>query len=395
LKGKLKNSFSGIFLRKSLVVFQFMSSVALIAGTFIVYNQLRFMMKQDLGMNIDQVLVVERPGIRPNTREQDQTSIDLFRNEVKSNPTVTAVSMSATVPGKQREYKALVKKYGSPDDQQVTLRFNSMDYEFVDVFKMKLLAGRLFDENYQTDDDTAVVISESSARLLGFKKPEEAVGQTVTIAQWEWSPIIVGVVNDYHQVSLKKPLDPAIFMCSKYQGEFYSIRMNTSDVSGTIDHIRTAWTKAFPGNPFEYFFLDDFFNRQYENERKFGNLFTTFSVLAVIVSCLGLFGLSAYTATQRTKEIGIRKALGSTENGIFMLLSQEYLKLVGLSILIASPLIWWVMNNWVQTFPYRTNISPLVFVISGVIVLLVALITVSYQTVKASRTNPVESLRYE
>ncbi|HZY81220.1 MAG TPA: ABC transporter permease [Cyclobacteriaceae bacterium] len=395
LKGKLKNSFSGIFLRKSLVVFQFMSSVALIAGTFIVYNQLKFMMNKDLGMNIEQVLVVERPGIVPNTRQAWNASIDLFRNEVKSNSAVVAISASATVPGKQREYKTLVKKYGSPDDSQVTLRFNSMDYEFDDVFKMKLLAGRLFDEQYPTDDDTAVVISESSARLLGFKSSEEAVGQTITITGFNWSPIVVGVVNDYHQVSLKKPLDPAIFACSKYGGEFYSIRINTNDVAGTIDHIRDAWTKAFPGNPFDYFFLDDFFNRQYENERKFGKLFTTFSILAVIVSCVGLFGLSAYTATQRTKEIGIRKALGSTENGIFLLLSQEYLKLVGLSILIASPLIWWVMNNWVQTFPYRTDISPLVFVVSGVMVLMVALITVSYQTVKASKTNPVESLRYE
>jgi putative ABC transport system permease protein len=159
--------------------------------------------------------------------------------------------------------------------------------------------------------------------------------------------------------------------------------------------VNGAWTKAFPGNPFEYFFLDDFFNRQYENERKFGKLFTTFSILAVIVSCVGLFGLSAFTATQRTKEIGIRKALGSSENGIFLLLSQEYLKLIGLSILIATPVIWWVMNNWIQTFPYRTDISPVVFVVSGVMVLLVALITVSYQTIKAARTNPVESLRYE
>lgn len=396
LKGKLKNSFGGQFLRKSLVVFQFMSSVALIAGTFIVYSQLRYMMNQDLGMNIDQVLVVERPGIAPNDREAAfNTAIDVFRNEVKKSPAVTGISASATIPGKQREYKVLAKKYGAPDDQQVTLRFNSMDYEFIDVFKMKLVAGRLFDEKYTTDSDTAVIVSESSAKILGFAKPEDAINQPITIMSFGWSPVIVGVVNDYHQVSLKKTLDPAIFYCSKYGGEFYSIRLNTSDLPSTVNHIRESWNKAFPGNPFEYFFLDDFFNRQYENEQKFGKLFTTFSILAVIVSCVGLFGLSAYTATQRTKEIGIRKALGSTENGIFFLLSQEYLKLVGVSILIASPLIWWVMNNWIQTFPYRTNISPFVFVVSGAIVLMVALITVSYQTVKASKTNPVESLRYE
>jgi putative ABC transport system permease protein len=396
LKGKLKNSFSGIFLRKSLVVFQFMASVALIAGTFIVYNQLKYMMSQDLGMNIDQVLVVERPGIAANDRDVFNSAIDVFRNEVKKSPAVTGISASATVPGKQREYKALVKKYGSPDDQQAPLRFNSMDFEFLDVFKMKLIAGRAFDEKYTTENDTSVVVSKSAAKLLGFATAEDAIGQTVTISAFNnWSPIIVGVVNDYHQVSLKKSIDPAIFYCTKYGGEFYSIRLNTNDLPGTISHVRESWMKAFPGNPFDYFFLDDFFNRQYENERKFGKLFTTFSILAVMVSCVGLFGLSAYTATQRTKEIGIRKALGSTENGIFVLLSQEYLKLIGLSILIASPLIWWVMNNWIQTFPYRTTISPFVFVISGAMVLLVALITVSYQTVKASRTNPVESLRYE
>lgn len=397
LKGKLRNSFGGQILRKSLVVFQFMSSVALIAGTFIVYSQLNFMMSQDLGMNIDQVLVVERPGFEPKSREAAVNAIDLFKNEVKKSPAVAAITSSATVPGKQREYKAQAKKYGSPDDQQTTLRFNSMDYEFLDVFKMKLIAGRMFDEKYPIDEDSTVILSESSTRMLGFAKPEDAIGQNITFVGSKWSPLVVGVVNDYHQVSLKKNIDPAIFRLGVYDGEFYSIRLNTSsgDLSETIDHIRKSWDMAFPGSPLDYFFLDDFFNRQYENERKFGKLFTTFSILAVIVSCVGLFGLSAYTATQRTKEIGIRKALGSTENGIFFLLSQEYLKLVGLSILIASPIIWWVMNSWIETFPYRTNISPFVFVGSGVIVLLVALITVSYQTVKASKTNPVESLRYE
>jgi putative ABC transport system permease protein len=395
LKGKLKNTVSGIFLRKSLVVVQFMASVALIAGTLIVYNQLNFMMNQDLGMNIEQVLVVERPGIAPQDRNVFNSTIDVFRDEVKKSPNVLAIAASATVPGKQREYKAVVKPYGAPDDKQITIRFNSMDYEFLDVFKMKVIAGRAFDEKYPTDQDTSVVISESTARLLGYQKPEDAVNQTLAIPGFQWNPIIVGVVNDYHQVSLKKALDPAVFYCTKYGGEFYSVRLNTSNLNETVEHVKQAWTKAFPGNPFEYFFLDDYFNKQYENERKFGKLFTTFAALAVIVACLGLFGLSAYTATQRTKEIGIRKALGSTEKGIFVLLSQEYLKLIGLSILVATPLVWWGMSTWVQTFPYRTPISFIVFIVAGVVVLLVALFTVSFQTMKAAKTNPVESLRYE
>lgn len=395
LKGKMKNSISGIFMRKSLVVFQFMASVALIAGTFIIYRQLQFMMSRDLGMNIDQVLVVERPGIAPPDRKAFNSAIDVFRDEVKKSPGAVAITASATVPGKQREYKIVAKKYGAPDDQQVTLRFNSMDFEFADVFRIRLLAGRLFDEQYPNDGDSTVILTESATKVLGFTKPEDALGSAIHIPGFNWSPMIVGVVNDYHQVSLKSAIDPAVFYFTKYGGEFYSIRVNTPHIAETVDHIRTAWIKAFPGNPFEYFFLDDFFNRQYENERKFGKLFTTFASLAVIVGCLGLFGLSAYTATQRTKEIGIRKALGSSDRGIFLLLSQEYIKLVGFAILLATPLVWWGMNKWLQAFPYRLDISATVFLVAGVIVLVVALLTISFQTVKAARTNPVDSLRYE
>ncbi|MFZ6002105.1 MAG: ABC transporter permease, partial [Bacteroidota bacterium] len=395
LKGKLKNSLRGILLRKSLVVLQFMASVALIAGTFIVYNQLRYMMNQDLGMNIEQVLVVERPGIAPRDRNAFNSAVDVFRDEVKKSPAVQGISASATIPGKQREYKATLKQYGAPDDQLVTVKFNSMDYEFMDVFEMKLLAGRTFSEQYPSDDDTAVLITESASRLLGFAHPDEAVGRTLAIPNFRWDPIVVGVVNDYHQVSLKKALDPSVFYCTKYGGEYYSIRFNASDISGTIAHLKQAWEKAFPGNPFEYFFLDDYFNQQYENERKFGSLFTTFAVLAVVVGCLGLFGLSAYTATQRTKEIGIRKALGSSEHGIVLLLSQEYVKLVGLSIVLATPLVWWVMNNWLQGFQYRIEIPLYIFAVAGAMVLLVALATVSFQTIRAARINPVDSLRYE
>jgi putative ABC transport system permease protein len=395
LKGKLKNSTRGILLRKGLVVVQFMASVALIAGTLIVYRQLNFMMSQDIGMNIDQVMVVERPGISPRDRNAFSSAIEAFKNELKNIPSVEAVTSSVTIPGKQRELKAPVKRYGAPDDQLVTLRGNSMDYNFLDVFKMKVIAGRTFSQEYPKDQDTSVVLTESAVKALGFKTPEEAIGQTITATQWQWSPIVVGVVNDYHQVSLKKSMDPMIFYCSPYFGEYYSIRLNTNELSSTVDQVRQSFQKAFPGNPFDYFFLDDYFNQQYENEKKFGKLFTVFAALAMIVGCLGLFGLSAYTATQRTKEIGIRKALGSTDQGIFVLLSTEYVKLVLLAILLAVPLIWFVMGQWIESFPYRTTISPFVFFIAGITVLGVSILTVSFQTIRAARTNPVDSLRYE
>jgi putative ABC transport system permease protein len=395
LKGKLKNSTSGIMLRKTLVVLQFMASVALIAGTLIVYRQLNFMMNQDIGLSIDQVLIVERPGISSKERNAFNSAIDVFRDEVKKDPTIRGISASVTIPGKQREFKVAVKPYGAADDRLVTLRVNSMDYDFVDVFKMKILAGRTFSENFQKDQDTSVIISESAARLLGYKQPDDAVGQTLGISQWEWNPVIVGVVNDYHQVSLKKSIDPSIFYCTTFGGEFYSMKVQTTDMAKTLDHVRQSWQKAFPGNPFEYFFLDDFFNRQYDNEQKFGKLFTTFAVLAMIVGCLGLFGLSAYTATQRTKEIGIRKALGSSSRGIFVLLSTDYVRLVFLSIALATPLVWFFMQNWIESFPYRADISADIFILSGLVVLAISLLTVSFQTIRAASTNPVDSLRYE
>lgn len=394
LKGKLRSTGRGILLRKALVVSQFVASVALIAGTLIVFNQLQYMMHANLGMNLEQVVVLERPGIGPH-RSGFNAAIESFRNDLKMNSSIKAVATSYTIPGRQRENKTIIKKYGATEDQVITVRANSMDYEFMDVFQMKVLAGRIFSEEFANVQDTSVVITESAARLLGFKSPAEAIGQTLTFTEWGWSPIVVGVVNDYHQVSLKNALEPTVFYGDQFEGEFYSIRMATTDIPGTLEHIRVAWQKAFPGNPFDYFFLDDYFNRQYKNEDQFGKLFTTFAALALVIGCLGLLGLSAYTAAQRTKEIGIRKVLGSTEVKLFMLLSRDYLKLITLAIVLAVPLVYAVMDRWIQSFPYRTTITGNVFVVAGATVLFISLLTVSVQTWRAARANPVDALRYE
>ncbi|MBT1687161.1 ABC transporter permease [Dawidia soli] len=394
LKGKLKNSTRGIVLRRSLVVFQFMASVALIAGTFIVYTQLNYMMSRDIGVDIDQVLVVERPGVMPSERGP---AVDVFHNELRKDPAIQSVASSTTVPGAQREWKAQMKRYGETDDKSATVILNTMDYDFTDVFKMKLLAGRAFSQSYVQDPDTSLIITASAAKALGFKSPAEAIGQTLTFTDYDFSSIIVGVVNDYHQLSLKKTITPVVFQCAPYEGEFYSLRINTGhdNLERTLANVQAAYEKAFPGNPFDYFFLDDYFNRQYKNERQFGMLFTTFAALALAIGCLGLLGLSAYTAVQRTKEIGIRKVLGSSEGGIFVLLSKDYVRLVTLSIVLSVPLVYFLMNSWLQRFAYHTSISPLVFIGAGAIVLLISLLTVSIQTLRAARTNPVDSLRYE
>lgn len=396
LKGKLKNSFRGILLRKGLVTMQFMASIVLIAGTIIVYRQLKFLMNRDLGMNIDQVLIVERPAIADTNSNVFNSSIDLFHNELKNNPTVEGVTASLTVPGKQREYKVIIKLFGATNSDSATVRVNSMDYDFLDVYKMKLLAGRNFSRDFPKDPDTSLIISRKAAELLGFKRPEDAIGKTLFISQFNnWKPVITGVVNDYHQVSLKKTIEPSIFFCSVYGGEYYSLRIKTTSLPQAIRDIQQSWTKAFPGNPFQYTFLDDYFNRQYANERKFGKLFTVFAILAIIIGCLGLFGLSSYTASQRIKEIGIRKVLGASVGGIVTLLSKDFIKLVLISLVIATPLAWWAMSKWLEDFAYRVNISWWVFAVAGFAALFIAMLTVSFQAIKAAIANPVKSLRTE
>jgi len=395
LKGKLQSKSKGILLRKGLVIFQFIASVSLIAGTLIIYNQLDYMMNKDIGMNVDQVLVVERPGVAPRDRNEFRSVVDVFRNELSKDQNIKAVAASVTIPGKKREYKVGAKPYGASDDQTVTLRINSMDYNFIDVYEMKVLAGRMFSEEFTNDPDTSVILTQSAAEMLGYEKPEDAIGTTLEVPAYRWNPIVVGVVNDYHQESLQQAKDPIVFYCTEYGGEFYSMRLNTDELQTTIADVENAWIKAFPGNPFNYFFLDDYFNRQYANEQRFGDLFGVFSILAIVVGCLGLFGLSAYTAQQRTKEIGIRKVLGSSEGQIFFLLSKGFIFLVALSIIIAVPVTYYLMDQWLNTFAYKEPISGGVFLIAGLAVLAVALLTVSYQTVKAMKVNPVESLRYE
>ena len=399
LKGKLKSSASGILLRKGLVVAQFMASIALIAGTFIVYRQLHYMMSQDLGMNINQVLVLDRPGNAPSDFKNPKAfraEIDQFRDELKKSPGIEAVTTSATIPGKQREYKVTIKRYGTNSNDSIIARINSMDYDFFKVFKMRLAAGRNFSSDFPKDPDTSVIITVSAVRLLGFKTPGDAIGKTLVIADFNDAKVIIaGVVSDYHQVSFKKPLEPTIFVCDLYEGEYYSIRLLTNNLPQTIRQVQQSWTAAFPGNPFDYFFLDDYFNRQYASEQKFEQLFMVFAVLAIIISCLGLFGLSAFMASQRIREIGIRKVLGASVVNITTMLSQDFLKLVMLSVVLASPLTWLIMNKWLQNFSYRIHINWWIFALAGIVSLFIALITVSFQAIRAAMANPVNSLRSE
>jgi putative ABC transport system permease protein len=292
-----------------------------------------------------------------------------------------------------REYKSAIQVTGKDINEAVMVRLNSMDFDFMDVFKMKLLAGRNFSASFPKDPDTSVIITESASRLLGFATPTAAIGKTLYTGWNGWTPIIVGVVNDYHQVSFKKPLEPTMFTCDAYEGNYFSVRLHTNQLTNTLALIEHAWKKAFPGNPFGYFFLDDYFNRQYNNDKKFGQLFLVFAILAIIISCLGLLGLSSYTAGQRTREVGIRKVLGASVLNITTLLSKDFLLLVAIAVMIATPFAWLIMNRWLQSFAYREPMHWWVFALSGIISVLIALCTVGFQAIKAATANPVKSLR--
>lgn len=394
LKGKMTGNKTGIYLRKVLVVFQFASSVCLIAGTLIVYQQLRFVRNLDLGFDISETLVVKGPGVF-TADSLYQSTLQTFKNELMQLPQITAVASGSNVPGDEIFWANGIKRAEDPDEARKTIYIAGVDYDYFPAYDLQMVAGRNYDRSFSTDTGT-VILNESGARYLGFLSAEEAVGKKVT---WGGSnKTIVGIVEDYNQMSAKTRVTPLLFPLITGRSSFFTIKLDKNNPSGyaqIANQIETAYNAHFPGNPFDYFFLDDFFNRQYNPEKKFSRVFTLFAAFAIIVACLGLFGLSSFNALQKTKEIGIRKAIGADVPHIVVLLSREFFYLVLFANLLAWPVTWLVMDNWLDNFAYRVSISPLVFIASGVLVLFIALLTVGYKTMATAKSDPVKALRYE
>ena len=276
------------------------------------------------------------------------------------------------------------------------MRHTSVDYDFLDVYGIKLLAGRNFkpsDHDPKGRNLKSILINGSAAKLLGFPSPEAAIGKDILRGERKWT--VIGVVADYHQKSLRYALEPMLFMPFYSNGSEISVKITPGDLTGTIAQIKNKYEAFFPGNLFDYSFLDETFNRQYENERLFSKAFGIFAALAIFVACLGLFGLAMFSTIQRTKEIGVRKVLGASVSNILVLLSKDFVKLVLIASVIAFPVAWWVMNKWLQDFTYRINIGWSVFAVAATAALLIALLTVSFQAIKAAIANPVKSLRTE
>jgi putative ABC transport system permease protein len=391
LKGLFKNSGKGQWLRKGLIVGQFATSILLISGTIIIYRQLQFMRKQNLGVNIDQTIVLHGP-ISASDSVGD-VLYQSFTNDVLAVPGVRNLTSSSTVMGQEilwaTNWKALTgKNLGAANIFQV-----AVDYDFIPGYEMKLLTGRNFSKDFPADKK-AIVINANASKLLGYRNPEEALHQTI-ISMNDDTMQVVGVVADFHQEGLQKEITPLILMLSPRARNNFSIKMDPRQASTTIGSLKKIWDRYYPSDPFGYFFLDEFFARQYDENKRFGDVFGLFSMLAIVIACLGLLALSAYNVLQRTKEIGIRKVLGASVKDLVTILSKDFMLLVMVAFVLAIPFSVWIMSHWLQSFAYRVNISWWIYAIAGIISFSIALLTIGFQAVKAALGNPVDSLRTE
>jgi putative ABC transport system permease protein len=390
LKGRFKNTAKGLVFRKGMVVVQFVASITLIVGTFTVYRQIRFMQDQQLGVDIDQTLVLEAPNVVDSTYAE---KFQVFKERISQYPEVSAVTAASSVPGRQPEWNAGgIRRLSQGEDESNQYRIIMMDADFVKAFGLEVLHGRAFSADL-TNERKNVMINESAARVMGFSQLDDAINDEIFF--WGDTFRIVGVVKNYHQESLKKAFEPLIFRYNDAPGGYYSIKFNTSNIRASMDRFEEHWKALFPGNPFIHFFLDDHYNQQYQADQQFGKVFGVFSLLAIFIASLGLFGLSSLTAVQRTKEIGVRKVLGASIQSILALMSREYIALLIVSIFVAVPAAWWVMSSWLEDFAYRIELSWWIFAVPSAAVVFIALMTVSLHTVKVARTNPTTSLRYE
>jgi putative ABC transport system permease protein len=391
LKGAFKNTSSGLLLRKSLIIVQFVTSVVLIAGTIIVYQQVSYMRNQSIGADINQTLVLKGPQTIADSLYQN--IYQPFKTEVLRQPGIKSIASSNSVPGDEIYWTTSWKRFADEQSTRVTLYMLGADYDFIPSYKIKLDAGRNFSQQFATDNKT-VIINENTVKLLGFKNAADAINQKV-IRGGEDTLTVVGVTANFHQLGLQKNIDPMAILPRPNLSTFYSIKLNSSNTQQTIASLKKLWNNYFPRDPFDYFFLDESFGDQYKADLLFGKVFGVFAFLAILIACFGLLGLSAYNVLQRTKEIGIRKVLGASVESILVLLSLDFLKLILISFLFAIPAGWFIMNLWLQGYAYRINIGWWVFAVAGCIALLIAIITISMQAIKAAIANPVNSLRTE
>jgi putative ABC transport system permease protein len=389
LKGKLANGFKGGLLRSFLVVFQFAISIFLIIGTLVIYNQLKFIQNKDLGYNRDHVLTIGNIGVLGN-------SANTFKQEVKQIGGVTDASLAEALPTWDYGNGTTLFKDRVPDQKRaLNTQIWGIDEDYINTLGMKIISGRDFSKEMLTDS-TGLIINEAAAKVLAFSNPidQKLYAPTDNMVKNLKAYHIVGVIKDFNFKSLRLNVTPLVFRLDGSRGAF-CVRVNSTNMPVLLEQIKKRWMEVAPNHQFDYSFLDQQFDSLYRSEQRIGTIFIAFTTLAIIIACLGLFGLAAYAAEQRTKEIGIRKILGANMSTIVGMLSKDFISLVAISIAIASPLAWWAMKQWLQGFAYRQNIQWWELALAGMTAVIIAFVTISFQSVKAALTNPVKSLRSE
>jgi putative ABC transport system permease protein len=389
LKGNLKAGSSHSRLRSILVVSQFMISICLIIGTGIILSQIKFMKNKSLGFDKENVLVVE---IMDSKVRQ---SLDSIKAEIQQIPGVLSVSSASLVPGQEPSVQPFIPE-GFTEKQSQLLEIFWIDQDYFPTLGMEIAQGRNFSLEFGTDASSAVIINQTAARRYGWENP---VGKTIRapgdeIMKWE-KYTVVGVVKDFHRTSLHSVIAPQLIGNDPGRFDELAIRISPENSETTLNLLREKWKEIDPQRPFDFFFLDNLLDSQYGAEERLSDILSAFSVFAIFIACLGLFGMASFAAEQRTKEIGIRKVLGASVPGVVALLSRDFLKLIAVANIIAWPLAYFGMNKWLQNFAYKTGIGVWIFVFTGVMAIGIALATVSYQAIKAALLNPVDAIKYE
>lgn len=392
LKGNAHTGFKKSNLRNALVIFQFATSIILIIGTLIVYSQLQYIQTKKLGFNKEQVLIIDDADALNN-------NVQAFKNEVLAMKGVSGGTISSFLPvsNSSRSDNTYSKEAVMDLKNSIDMQTWEVDYDYIKTMGMEIVQGRNFSKDYGTDSD-AILITETTAKLLGY---DDAVGKNIYVPDRDdegnvfLAPLqIIGVVKDFHFESLRQKLGPLCMRLDNSTG-LASFKVTAADTKNLIAQIERKWKALAPGMPFRYRFMSDSFDEMYRSEQRAGTVAMVFATLAILIACLGLFGLVTYMAEQRTKEIGVRKVLGASVSNVVAMLSKDFLVLVLIASVLAFPVAWWAMHKWLQDFEYRISISLWVFVIAGVSALLIALLTVSFQAIKAAIANPVKSLRTE
>lgn len=380
LKGSFRSSSGSSVFRKALVVFQFSFSIMLIISTGVIYSQLKYIQTRDLGFNRENLIYI-------SMNDKIAQNFDAIKTEILQNPHIQNVTRTFQIPSYNR-YSADAEWEGKTPDQKINFNISIIDPDYLDTLKLALVQGRNYSDEFSTDNENCI-LNEEAVRQMGLESP---------LGKWfehRHKGKIIGVVKNYHYMPFNYEIQPLMLLYNPDLYRYAMLRISGSNIPQTVGFLEKTWAKFAPDYPFEYHFLDDDFEHIYWEERRMGGLFRYFTFLAIFISCLGLFGLASFMAEQRTKEIGIRKVLGASVSGIVLLLSKEYTKWVLLANIIAWPVAYFAMRSWLQGFTYRVNIGILTFVLSAVLALGIAFLTVSYQAIKAALANPVEALRYE